>query len=102
MRELEMSDGEIQALVATAIRAKLKAAGFTMGATDDADAVEGPGAFYFPINLNLAGDCTVTRAEDGTWTITQEDNPLLADRTASAFQSHAAAIERRESANRET
>jgi hypothetical protein len=92
MRSFQISDRDLQALIAPALRAKLAAAGFKMGAVMDGRSGDPNCAFYFPINLNLAGDCGVRRDEDGTWTISQEESPLLADRTAETFQAHVAAI----------
>jgi hypothetical protein len=76
MRELRLTDGELQKLVAPAIRAHLKTAGFHTGASSCNN-----NAFFFPINLDLAGDVRVTRHEDGTWVFTQETYPALAERT---------------------
>ena len=46
-----------------------------MSADDDLDC-----AFYFPINLNIAGKCGVARDADGVWTITQEHDAEIAER----------------------
>jgi hypothetical protein len=91
MNTLRISDGELQTLLATAIRKKLAGAGFKTGAS-----MEGWGnpncAFYFPINLNLSGQCGVQRGADGFWTFSQEDNPIMADRLAATLRAHADAI----------
>lgn len=89
MRELRLSDAELQALIAPALRKKLKAAGFAFGTATDEHA-----GFYFPINLALAGSISVVRYEDGTWVFAQETNATLADRTADAFVSHVEACTR--------
>lgn len=87
MRELRITDEDLQALIADALRDKLKAAGFNtvVGSTEHA-------GFFFPINLGLAGQCTVTRHEDGTWTFTQEDNARLAERMEACLGFHAQAV----------
>jgi hypothetical protein len=91
VRELRITDGELQTLIATALRRKLAKAGFKTGTPSDANA-----AFFFPINLELTGDCEVIRHEDGTWTFTQEETPMIADRIAQTAIFHAAAIAQRE------
>ena len=91
VRELRISDTELQKLIATAIRKRLKAAGFTTGTrSDDSN------AFFFPINLDLAGDCTVTRLETEEWVFTQEESSVVADRMAQVSLYYAAAIALRE------
>lgn len=92
MKELRLTDGEMQALVANKLRAKLRAAGFKMGPPADQE----PPTFYFPININVAGEVAIVRHEDGTWTILQDEHGMLADRTAAALGIHAAAIASRE------
>ena len=87
MRELRITDEDLQALIADGLRKKLKAAGFNTVVPSSDHA-----GFFFPVNLSLAGECTVTRHEDGTWTITQEDNALLADRTDDCLGFHAQAV----------
>ena len=88
MRELRITDGEVQALIAPAFRARLRAEGFKMGTASDAD----PSSFFFPINLNLAGHVEVVRGADGVWSIFQEDDAHINDRTAAASEYHGGAI----------
>ncbi len=91
MKTFQISDRDLQALIAERLRKKLAAAGFETGAsmvgTEDPNS-----AFYFPINLNLAGKCAVMRGEDGMWTFTQEVNQALADRTAASHESYIDAL----------
>ncbi len=91
MRELRITDAELQALIAPGLRRKFVEAGFKTGTASDENT-----SFFFPINLQLAGECFVTRHEDGTWTFTQEEAPMIADRVAQAAVSHASAIAQRE------
>ncbi len=92
MRELRLTDGELQKLIASALRRKLAKAGFKTGTPSDASS-----AFYFPLNLQLCGDVSVVRYEDGTWVFTQDD-AVIADRLAETFILHAVAIETNERA----
>lgn len=91
MREVQITDAELERLIAPAIRKRLRAAGFKMGTASD----EVPSAFMFPINLNLAGVVGVHRSEDGVWTFSQEDNPMLADRMMDSMIAHGHAFETR-------
>ena len=86
MRELRMTDGELQRLIAPAIRKKLKAAGFVSGTPSDEHA-----GYFFPINIEMNG-LEVTRHEDGTWTFVQEDL-AIAGRLNDTLDIHGAAIE---------
>ena len=76
MKELHITDAELQKLIAPALRKRLKAAGFHTGTASDDNC-----AFFFPINLSVAGSVKVTRHEDGTWCIQQETSPALSERT---------------------
>jgi len=87
VKELRITDAELQSMIAPALKAKLHAAGFQRGFCDAEHC-----GFFFPINLELAGTCTVTRNEDGTWTFTQQDNTIT-DRLDETYEIHAAAIE---------
>jgi hypothetical protein len=87
MRELQITDADLQKLLAPTIRKYLRKAGFKMGAPSGAE----PPSYFFPINLELAGDVTVTRREDGTWSFTQETDLMLIERTAESGFAHASA-----------
>jgi len=87
MKELRLSDRELQDIVGPALRAKLKVAGFVSGTPSNDHT-----AFFFPINLDLAGDVVVTRHEDATWSITQECDLTLLERTQAAGEAHVAAV----------
>jgi len=87
MKELKLTDGELQALIAPVLCKKLRAAGFKMGTASD----EESSSFFFPINFNLTGNCYVFRDADGIWTIGQED-AVIHDRVSSAMRLHIAAI----------
>ena len=89
MKELRLTDAELRALIAPALLDKLRCAGF---ATATAAGAAEPCAFYFPINLALAGEVTVNRSTEGVWTITQECDPLLAERTADTQTAHIEAM----------
>lgn len=85
-----MTDAELQAIVGTALRGHLKKAGFHTGTrTDDSS------AFMFCVNLDLAGTITVERTLDGDWTISQELDAVLSDRTADAHASLMGAVQAR-------
>jgi hypothetical protein len=79
MRTFQIGDRELQDLIGAALRKRLRKAGFAPGASmrgdDDLDC-----AFYFPINPNIGGKCTVTRDADGIWTISQEHDTEIAER----------------------
>lgn len=90
MRELRITDGELQRLVGGALRDRLAKAGFRMGTPSDAT----PSSFFFPVCLNLDGDVDVVRDADGTWTITQ-DAFDIAERVADTQVEHANAIHER-------
>jgi hypothetical protein len=77
MREVRMTDSELQKLVAPALREHLKKAGFFTGASS----IDHCG-YFFPINIDLAGAVKITRHEDGTWTFMQEMDVELSQRTA--------------------
>lgn len=87
MKELRLTDGELQAIVAPAIRERLRAAGFAMG-TSSGDL---PSSFWMPVNLNLAGHVEIIRSEDGVWSFTQVDG-VIADRVAVTGEIHEGAI----------
>ena len=82
-----MTDRELQDLIAPALRARLREAGFKTGVPSDEHA-----GFFFPINLELSGSCDVARNADGTWTFSQCD-ALVADRTAATLMAHYNAIQ---------
>lgn len=95
MKTLSISDRDLQELIAPGLRKKLAAAGFVMGATMDARSEDPNCAFYFAINLNLAGVCSVSRDADGEWTIRQEVNQKLAERTMASHESYIEACDAR-------
>jgi hypothetical protein len=84
-----MTDRELQKLIATPLVAKLKAAGFKTGTPSNDHT-----GFYFPINLNMAGELSIVRYEDGVWTFRQEDSYIAADRQAASIQAFVEACER--------
>lgn len=90
MRELRITDGELQRLIGGALREKLARAGFRMGTPTAAT----PTSFFFPICLNLDGEITVERDADGCWTIVQ-DAAVIAERVADAHFEHLEAIAER-------
>lgn len=87
MREVQISDAELQALIAPPIRERLKAAGFQTGASVTASC-----GVFLPVFLDMAGSIEVERTEDGMWTFRQELNVELADRTADALHAHVESI----------
>lgn len=87
MRELRLTDRDLQALVAPGLRAKLRAAGFKIGRSSG----EFPAALFVPISLDLVGWCQFTRDEDGVWTILQ-DETRMADILDDAHAMHADAV----------
>jgi hypothetical protein len=93
VRELQISDAELQKIIATGIRKKLKDFGFKTGPASD-----GNQGFFFPINLDLSGEISVVRTADGVWTFTQEDDAIFADRTAECTSYAVAAMMKREAA----
>lgn len=93
MRELRLTDAELQGLIAPALRGRLVREGFRLGAS------EGEGATYgvlmFPVNLDLAGMVTVERTEEGVW-IFQQQERVVFDRFADSFVLHCHAIDGRD------
>ena len=87
MKQITMTDLELQKLVGEALRARLRKEGFVPGSASDEH-----NGFYFPVSLELAGDVKVTRFADGTWTFEQETNQMLAERIASSLVSHVEAV----------
>lgn len=85
MKELRLTDAELQALIAPALRAKLRAAGFEAGRPST---IHGYPFFFLPINLDLAGQVSIERSEDGTWMFRQEQNPIVVERTEVAEECH--------------
>lgn len=88
MKTLSISDRDLQKLIAPALRKKLAGAGFVMGATMDVRSDDPNSSFYFPINMNLAGVCSVLRGADGIWTICQQVDQALAERTMASHESY--------------
>ena len=88
MKQLAISAVELQTLVATALRDKLRAAGFKLGPGDGQER----SCFTIPVNLGMTGNCQLTYHEDGTWLFEQEDDATVADRTQDTFQSHFDAV----------
>jgi hypothetical protein len=100
IRELKLTDLEVQKLIAPALKKKLRAAGFTMGASESADGFNC--AFYFPVNLDLAGINTVERDEHGVWTFRQRvGGEAVNERLRQTSEDHMDAIEARMRAERE-
>lgn len=91
MRELRISDAELQRDLSRVLMARLKKAGFHTGAASDEQCTA-----MLPVRIDLAGAVMVKRDEAGFWIITQELHLELADRTAFTEQAHVAAIESRE------
>ena len=96
MREVQITDAELERLIAPAIRKFMRRVGFKMGTPSD----ETPSAFMFPINLNLSGAIGVHRSEDGVWTFSQEDDPMLADRMIETMIAHGQAFDTRATPSR--
>ena len=91
MRELRISDAELQGIIAPLLRTRLKEAGFAVGTPSDQE----PTTFVFPINLDLVGAVAVTREEDGTWWFQQEADPMLFDRLGESMVAHFHAFDTR-------
>lgn len=91
MRELRLTDQEIQRLVAPKLVAKLRKAGFVMGRSSG----EFPSALFVPISLDLTGWCSFTRDHDGVWTFQQDEN-RIAEIIADGLEAHGDAIATRE------
>ena len=81
MREVQFTDAELQALVAPALRKKLKAAGFQGGASDRSD-WSPQGCIFLPVFIDMAGSVEIERTEDGVWTFRQELDFELSERTS--------------------
>jgi hypothetical protein len=86
LRELRITDTELQEMIGTALRERLRKAGFRHGTPSD-DLY----AFNLPITLDLAGTVYVRRTEDGVWTITQEEDAIM-ERLAEAGIAFAEAV----------
>lgn len=85
MQELRLTDQELQALVAPALRARLREAGFKMGRSEG----EFPSSLFVPISLDLVGWCSFERDEDGNWIFKQDENrmvDLMGDSQAAHFE----------------
>src|ERR1700684_1321499 len=90
MTEVQITDGELQKLIAPALRKFLKSKGFRFGTASDDNC-----AYWFPINLELGGSVEIERGEDGTWLIRQE-NAVVADRRAGTLMIPGGAVAGRE------
>jgi hypothetical protein len=86
MTEVLITDAELQKLIAPPIIKFLKSKGLRAGTPSDDNC-----AYWFPINLELAGTVEIERGEDGTWLIRQDD-AIIADRCAETLMIHGAAI----------
>ena len=86
MKELRITDSELQAVIAPALRKFLAGKGFLMGTPSDSLTT-----YFFPIDVNLAGCVDVTRDADGVWTITQDEHGMAERVAVSAFE-HGEAI----------
>ena len=84
MKQLSITSTELQALVAGALKSRLRAAGFALGPGDGVERA----CFMIPVNLGMTGNCQLTYHEDGTWLFEQEDDDKVADRTQDTFLSH--------------
>jgi hypothetical protein len=91
MREIRLTDQELQKLVAPVLRGYLRRRGFVMGRSS----AEFPTSLFVPISLDLVGWCNFERDADGVWTIQQDEN-RMADLMAEAREMHYAAIVNRE------
>lgn len=90
MKELQITDAQLQKIVGAALRKHLAAAGFRMGASSG----ETPPVYGLPVNLDLAGKFGVFHdCATGVWTITQEEDEVLCDRTTDAVRSHVEAMQ---------
>jgi hypothetical protein len=90
VREVRISDADLQKIIGPPLRAFLKKNGFKSGTASD----EGTG-YFFPIDLDLAGNISVVRHADGTWMFLQED-ALIADRVAQTAALHLEVIQEAE------
>lgn len=75
MKELRITDAELQRLVGTALRLYLERRGFKMASSS---AGARGGYYVFPVNLGLADRVEVERYGDGTWAIRQQDEAIAA------------------------
>ena len=83
MRELRISDAELQSIIAPQLRKRLRKAGFAMGAPS----AEQQPTYMFPINLDVSGVMMVIRQDDGVWIFQQEDMKI-AERLEESFLMH--------------
>ncbi len=84
MKQLSIKSDELQSLVATALKARLRAAGFKLGSSDGLER----SCLMIPVNVGMTGYCQLTYHEDGTWLFEQEDDTVVAERTHDTFRSH--------------
>lgn len=94
MRELILTDAEMQKLVGTKIRQRLVKAGFKIGRSEGRN-----DSIWVPVDLNLLAGSHITRDEDGFWTFRQED-PMIIARVKDTVAIHAEV--RTDGKNRET
>lgn len=87
MKTVTFTDAELQRLIGRHLNARLRAEGFSMGAPEAE-----PNCIHLPVFLNLAGECSLHRSEEGVWTITQETYPEIAERVAASREAHCEAI----------
>jgi hypothetical protein len=91
MKELRITDQDLQALVAPALRERLKKVGFVLGRSTG----EFPAAVWVPINLDLVGWCHFVRTDDGVWVFQQDEN-RMAEIVADGREDHGEAIATRQ------
>lgn len=95
MATLRLSAQEVQALIGDALRARLKAAGFTFDRSMDARTTDYD-FFAFPITLALGGLVHIVQdPETGEWTF-QQTASVISERLFDSFGAHAEAMARRE------
>ena len=100
MRELRLTDIELQRLIAPALKKRLRQEGFEFGTPEGRSPGEGDpeaiGMIMFPVNLDLAGCVSIERGDDGVWTFRQ-DTLVQLQRFYQTLIDHHAAIEGRDS-----
>lgn len=87
MKELRITDAEMQRLVALPLRTYLIRHGFKHGEASTDHAI-----YAFPVALDLAGVVTVVHEDDGHWRFVQETDETLSDRLDSSLASHTEAV----------
>jgi hypothetical protein len=83
VKELRISDRDLQKLIATGIKDALRRAGFKIGENGD-----GHACVMLPVNIGLTGISQVTHFEDGSWLFEQEETEQIYDRVSDAGMAH--------------